>query len=337
MFKEDSNNNYNREGSNYNYSNKMFVKSISQKMSEVSHVLSDCCQSVKSMKNAEIQEILPFCSQILSEMNDIVMLVAAEGQHKQLVDEIASYDDNLWWDSSHDNNLYTDEEDSNRDAMSDVAWSSSSSDISADSNTTYVDSEAEERKLKDEIFIWTMLDVLDRAAPNDVFSKVKHIRRRKRRLRKMIHRDLRMIWRHATEILTPAPVSVPSHIPEVNWSQVNKRFLANVPEPRDFPVQGCSPDPNVYKPRVEVTGYGSQISHKPQFECYHPFGSELGFMTQYGVIPVGDLSIHGHTWDKSLGTWVLKAEYPNQHIKKDAREEAHKKTRQKSRRKKEPH
>ena len=49
-------------------------------------------------------------------------------------------------------------------------------------------------------------------------------------------------------------VEVVSSYPIINFSNVTKHFLSNLPEPERFPILGCSPDPdpNFYKQRVSM-------------------------------------------------------------------------------------
>ena len=114
-------------------------------------------------------------------------------------------------------------------------------------------------------------------------------------------------------ILTPAPVKefIPKKPFIPDWSKVNRRFVDNLPQPIAIPIHGCSQDPAFYEPKVTISSSGYEIPTRSLFNDPWPFGAEAGFMTQMGAISVGDLNVHGHTYDENVG-WVLRAEYPKE-------------------------
>ena len=76
----------------------------------------------------------------------------------------------------------------------------SSSDVSSDSNSTYLNySEIEERALSDEIFIESLLQFMEVAAPKDVFSPDKSRRRKKRRISNYVPKEKESLIRHYEE------------------------------------------------------------------------------------------------------------------------------------------
>ena len=235
----ESNNNYNINSSHHNKI-KISIESVSQKMSEVCQGLSEVCQLVKSISGEDLSHvnILPFCDEMLSEMNLLVQYSADYQQRKQQPDE-------MWWDSSPEHVRYTDT-DSDQSSLLSL---SSSSDMSSDSNMTYIDSESEERQMLQEIFNGNMLDAITNAATGDIFNKKKSLRKRNKKRIKMVPKMLRSISRHCEEILAPAPTLIPQPIlkPQVDWSKVNKRALDNLPEPEMFPVHSVSQDPTFYQ------------------------------------------------------------------------------------------
>ena len=175
----------------------------------------------------------------------------------------------------------------------------------------------------DETVIDTIISVVHRIAPDLRYSKAKADARRKRQLRKArkkltrsMHPDLRCLWTHVDEVVTPKvkEVRVPpvSPLPSVDWTQVNKRFLSNLPESQSFPLHGCSQDPDFYVPvpvRKEYP-FGTKIT---RFECHNPFGAEHGYLTDAGIIARGGHGeiVHGYVFSAEHNTWVLKTRDTN--------------------------
>ena len=90
-----------------NYNNiKMFNESVCQKMSQVSHGLSEVRQIVSSMPGEDLSSILPYCDIMLSEMNFLVQCAAAAQQQQQLDQQHTN--EQLWWDSSPEQVAYCD-------------------------------------------------------------------------------------------------------------------------------------------------------------------------------------------------------------------------------------
>ena len=97
-----------------------------------------------------------------------------------------------------------------------------------------------------DLFILKSLTCILRNAPGDVFSAKKSARRRKRRLMKNIHPELRNVFKFSPELFSPVPMaSVPDvrpPVPLVDWTRVNQKGLGNLPQPQMFPKHGCSED-----------------------------------------------------------------------------------------------
>ena len=93
----------------------------------------------------------------------------------------------------------------------------------------------------------------------------------------------------------------------VDWSTVNKRFVANIPTPTPQPCHGCSEDPQFYETMYERSDYGNMMNIGSKFTSDFPFGSVLGFLTDAGPISVPDHVFHGHVYDARHG-WILHAE-----------------------------
>ena len=291
--------------------------SLSQALTEVSQILS-VCRSVQSTKSSDVTSSLPILDVILSEISCLVS-IAQQQQNQQQQLQIQTSEDELLWDSDHDFYVYSD--------ISSVK-SVSTSDISTDSNTSYVDSEVEEKQLMQEIFIGGMVEAINIAAPGSVFDARKSERKRRKKLmRRMVPRVFQTMWRYCEELLTPPTPAVKSdHVirPTVNWDKVNGRFLNNLPKPEAFPVMGCSPDPTFYQEQVEVMPSGNHLKRPSKFDSsLFPFGQGMGYMTQFGPVSisssVGDLSIpmQGYIYDQYLG-WCIYADNP---WKKDKQKE----------------
>ena len=305
----DNNNNANSSNSNP----MMSIQSVCVELSHVYQVLSKCNDVIKSQ--AEVSAILPYCSDLLSELYQMVQQAAASQQQQQQQQQVPEAE--LWWDSSPENVAY-----SECDTMYDVdcgqssSLSVSSSDFISDSNTSYVDSEAEEQQLVQEIYIDGMVEAINTAAPNNIFDARKSLRkRRKKIMTTFVPKMFRSVYKYFDTILAPAPAHKVKVInPTIDWSRVNKRFLDNLPKEREFPIHGCSEDPKFYEESEMTMSCGrmkiaSKHSHDP-----YPFGSDFGYMTQFGVISiensVGDLNVpvNGHILNN--GHWVLHAQYP---------------------------
>ena len=166
------------------------------------------------------------------------------------------------------------------------------------SEWAYSEYERDVRALEDEIFLESILQVIDIIAPNNIFNRGKSERRRRKKVRKKLKAavisHLFPVWQNLGDLVTPRVsvtkpvhnVEVVSPYPIIDMSKVNKRFLSNLPEPERFPVLGCSPDPKFYEPRYEIQ-YDAQLPPcqlKSMYEEKYPFGCAFGFDTNLGII-----------------------------------------------------
>ena len=180
-----------------------------------------------------------------------------------------------------------------------------------------------------ELSIDNLITFISRIAPNDVFSMRKSQRKKKKKMIKAIHPELRSLFHHSQDLFSPAHVPVPvvhTPLPVVDWTKVNQRSLGNLPTPQMFPKLGCSKDPNIYAERFHDRGAHGNIPigslhEKDRF----PFGGEFGLMTDLGVISTnkGDHMedpycniVHGHVWSRDLQRWVIYAKYPKDNSKR---------------------
>ena len=157
---------------------------------------------------------------------------------------------------------------------------------------------------------------MQRVAPADRFSPSlsrKMMKKRRRKFeRKELHPDLITMWRNANEICAPPAPRHTSPYPRVDWTKVNQRNLANLPKPQYYPVHGCAQDPTFYEPRKSPCPLGNPLRSLYDEAGAIPFGSELGFRTQAGVIAPGSHGelVSGYTWSPDYQDWVLMATIP---------------------------
>ena len=214
----------------------------------------------------------------------------------------------------------------------------------------YSDTEEDVRELEDATFIESILQVIDLIASNDVFNRGKSERRRrkkvKKRLKAAVSPHLFPIWQNVNDLVSPKErvdkpiVEVTSPYPIIDMSKVNKRFMSNLPEPERFPVLGCSPDPSFYEGKWEkpYAGLGSSLAPlvlKSKHDEKFPFGCELGFETNLGIVGYysREGAIHGYIW--SGYKWILEAKRPQDKKKVDKKTEGDSNFKKKQKRKKE--
>ena len=95
---------------------------------------------------------------------------------------------------------------------------------------------------------------------------------------------------------------------KIDLTNVNVRFLQNIPKPNLYPVSGVSRDPSFYDRKGMITNPDSNYYN---FEvrygwCRYPHGNLYGYRTDVGIVPVSDEPIHGHVWKN--GEWILQAQ-----------------------------
>ena len=85
---------------------------------------------------------------------------------------------------------------------------------------------------------------------------------------------------------------------KVDLSQVNSRFLGNIPRPKEYPTLGCMTEAE--SEEKILTGMGwIQKPWRSQWQW--------GFMTDCGIVPVPEEPVYGHVWSATARDWVLHA------------------------------
>ena len=64
-------------------------------------------------------------------------------------------------------------------------------------------------------------------------------------------------------------------IPRVDFPKIKPNLLQALPKPGNFPLHGCSPDPDFYNKRIEGLS-------QTRFQRLMPFGSKPAFETNLG-------------------------------------------------------
>ena len=269
--------------------------SITQILFNVKSQLSQCREMSGSLATA----LLPVMSEILSEINGFVM---AASQHQQ---------NQMLCDLSRDEHSYTDD-DYNVDQSSSSLSSSSSSSLSSSISTQSLE---RDKSIVGDLFVSSLAKTIDYICPNNVFNRRQSKRSKKKRKLQLIHRELRSIWQNSSDIIVPVTRHrTTATVPVVNWSQVNQRFLANVPKPKLFPKHGCSSDPSFYQPYEGIqedkfNGTSCVVSCLPKHQEEYPFGSAWGIETSAGVLNVEGVQVHGHTWCPDKEKWLPFAKF----------------------------
>ena len=187
--------------------------------------------------------------------------------------------------------------------------------MTSDSNTTVDWTYYYNYREVEEDLTTKLIKFINIAAPGDVFSITKSRRRRRKKMIKFVHPELRNIFQHSLILFssarsTPEAVLRPP-VPLVDWSKVNSRMIKNVPDPVPCTIYGVSDDPEFYKddPKLKTSPYSITC----QFHKNQPFGTRLGHKTSCGVIPPGcDQVIHGYTWSQEKCGFVIKAQFPSE-------------------------
>ena len=285
------------------YTGKMEVQSsVSKVLSQVSQSVSQCCAFISS-SDEDPNPHLSDVSLVLSEISGFVKVIA-DKQQQQQSDAFQQQHEELWWDPSDVTML-------SNSTQSSSSCSNMSSDVLEDVNVG-------DLFVQEHSFLAKMTSAIDRFAPNNAFSRAKHERKMKKKLLRMIPRELHCLWRNVDSVTGVAPAVFPvksAPALKVNWSNVNTRALANVPKPKLYPKLGCSDDPAFYQPYTGVKEFSfgpGEVNHKPKHEQDNPFGSEWGLETNAGVISVTGLLVHGHTWSVERQTWVLHASFQSE-------------------------
>ena len=173
--------------------------------------------------------------------------------------------------------------------------------------------------------ISNVLSCMKLVSPDDKFDtkKSKKMKQKKRKIRekKELHPNLLTVWHHADELFSNPDVrcvEVPSPYPQVDWSLVNKRMIANIPDPTPQPVHGVHQDPAFYeskevlKPHVPGTYPKRHTMSVPsKFREQNPFGTLPGYLTDAGVVhpDSNPQQVHGYVWSPSCQQYILHAEF----------------------------
>merc|ERR1719318_619630 len=80
--------------------------------------------------------------------------------------------------------------------------------------------------------------------------------------------------RHLEKQTRPDPIHSPT-LPKVkvNWHRLNPNMKRNLPEPVQFPLQGCAQDPEFYTQMMAVYWKSQKQEDRLLFETGKPFGS----------------------------------------------------------------
>ena len=166
------------------------------------------------------------------------------------------------------------------------------------------------------LFINKMLMFISRIAPNNKFSKQKSEKMRRKKIVKLIHPELRMVWQNCGNIF-PDVIHLPEEslmFPTVDWSKVNARMITKIPEPKAQPVHGVSEDPDWYTDRLVRCGLTHKWEYCPFKTRKFPFGQILGYATDAGVIPASSNkhNVFGYVWSETQAEFILHAEFPGE-------------------------
>ena len=158
-----------------------------------------------------------------------------------------------------------------------------------------------------------VLTVMKSLAPSSIYDRKKAMRKRRKKMKKTICRELLSIWTNAATIVSPdndpKQSTSSSSFPSVDWKNVNKRFLTNIPSPVQLPLHGCSQNPDDYEEKFEKSDYGNLHNIGSKFTRDFPFGSTLGFPTSVGAVGIPDKIFHGYVFEVGQG-WILNARFP---------------------------
>lgn len=174
--------------------------------------------------------------------------------------------------------------------------------------------DADEKKVtpwrKDKVIVH-LVSFIEAAAPSYIYDVERMMAKRRRQKRRRVHPELRHVWTNAATILSPEDSSMNStslSYPTVDWKNVNRRFLSNIPTPVSIPIHGCSINPEHYKDDYVRSDFGGMQNIGSKFTREFPFGSKLGFLTDAGPVKVPDEVFHGYKYQPGQG-WILHATF----------------------------
>ena len=220
---------------------------------------------------------------------------------------IPDHNDNYWWDGytaqltqfsrefysllspTYDDLFDDDDEEEEANTRPAVSMSSSITSGSRDGTSMSTSYEQEcnthERKGHDvyDHFQTKMLMFLATSCPSDVYNRAW----REDRLRSaLVDPELFPLWSNCHLLFLDVleddeDINVENFSPEIKYhtidlSNVNARFIENIPKPSYFPIQGVSPDPDLYHKLYTRNDY-YQVQKYLKFREPHPFGSAYGY------------------------------------------------------------
>ena len=252
---------------------------------------------------------------------------------------ILDHNDNYWWDgytaqltkfssefysllSPTYDDLFDDDEEDEANPRPAVSMSSSITSSSGEGTSMSTSYEQEcnthQRKCHDvhDHFQTKMLVFLTKSCPSDVYNRTW----REDRLRSaLVDPDLFPLWSNChllfLEVLeVDEDIDVENFSPEIKYhtidlSNVNSRFIENIPKPSYIPIQGVSQDPDLYHKEYPRNDY-YHVQRYFKFNEPHPFGSAYGYETDIGIVPPPTDPVHGYVWQG--GGWKLHAVEPGQ-------------------------
>ena len=144
---------------------------------------------------------------------------------------------------------------------------------------------------KSDPIITAILRTIGRTSPKSVYSQhraeILKKERSEERIRSIVPDELRMLWDTLDEE-EDVKIIVPDPYPIIDWSKVNKRFIANIPEPTLCPIHSCSPDPAFYEwTERKVNGALEKIP--PPFEKYDFYRKKGWFKAAEGMLVFGGM------------------------------------------------
>ena len=173
-----------------------------------------------------------------------------------------------------------------------------------------------ERKCQDDIFQSRIFQFLSTCCPNGVYSK----NWREDGLKSaLLDPEFLPLWTNYhllfQDVLEEDEyINFENFSPEIRYntidlSNVNARFIENIPKPSYIAIQGVSQDPDFYQKLYPRNDY-YKIEKFYKFHEPYPFGGDYGYETNIGVVPPPTDPIHGYIWQGC--SWKLHAVEPGQ-------------------------
>ena len=221
---------------------------ISELLSSVSQSISEAEMKMFCLSEQSKSKFLPAISRILSQLQCLV-------SNNFLKMEVDVSSQSLSWDSDHNYPEYCEETtsisgDEERDVMSSTPDEERNvmKSIRKDEEDKFT---ASIKKAEDDKFITSMIMFIRTSSPNLVFSRSKSNKRRKRRLKKIVHSELLDVWSNFSEFVSPPKMSTPASscsYPTVDWTSAS------------FPTYLFHPS-NLYTD-VHLTQFSTRIGSK---------------------------------------------------------------------------